>query len=242
MKTTKINFIREDKSFTANLCITKKSLNEIETYKDDLHPQEHLYLGNLKYPKRKQSYLLGRIATKQAITELIPLSKSSIWIDFGIFQFPVIKSSSIQNMNVSISHCNDLGTAIAFPEEHPIGIDLEKISNDKLELLKKELIAEERILLKNNKLDDIIGYVTFWTIKEALSKIFKIGLTSELSLLSIHKVENNYPIIQTEFTNFSQYKSVSFIMNSYILSIVIPKKSNFDRQSVREFLEGSEVD
>ena len=92
-----------------------------------LHPQEHNYFNSLTFEKRIRSYLMGRIIAKHVVAALIgKKSLTNIIIQSGSYTQPIIVSNK-PNIQVNITHCDDFGAALAFPEAHPMRIDLERL-------------------------------------------------------------------------------------------------------------------
>lgn len=110
-----------------------------------LHIQERNYYNTLKFEKRIRSYLSGRFVAKQAIAALTGEDKlTHIGIQSGVFTQPIVISNK-QNIQVSITHCEDYGAALAFPEAHPMGIDLEKINSSQNGVLAAQITEFETI-------------------------------------------------------------------------------------------------
>lgn len=220
---------RKSKDFNAGFCVLKGDLSHLLKYHNILNHAEQSYYDKLQFEKRKLSYLLGRITAKNAISELSGSPASSILIDSGIFNFPVVKNFADQNIQVCISHCNNIGIALAFPEEHPMGIDIEKVNIDRIDTFKTTMSNEEIELIDlHHELSLSLGYTIIWTAKESLSKIFRTGLTINFKLLEIELLEKNNFFYVSYFRNVSQYKAISFDLNGYICSIVIPQKTTID--------------
>lgn len=188
-------------------------------------------ISSFKYPLRKESYLLGRLSAKKAILQLDKnINPKNIIIKNGVFGFPIVEGLS-NNIQVVYSHCREKVICVAFEEAFPVGVDLEEINQNKTTLLKKKFTENELVLIKQNSIDEY-GFILTWTIKEALSKIIKTGLTLDLKILELSSIEKKHEnIFESHFVNFSQYKSVSFILKDHICSIVIPKKSFFEYES-----------
>lgn len=168
--------------------------------------------------------MLGRVAGKKVISEIIGEDGELIFIDFGIFKFQVIKSTKNHNIQVSISHCDNIGIVIAFPEEHPLGVDIERIQDKNLEGIKNQLTIAELNLLTAAEIEFPIGSL----IKEAISKIFKTGLTNEFKIFEIKSLIKRGSIYHSTFTNFLQYKAITFQSGDYVCSIVVPQNSIAD--------------
>ncbi|KAA1246060.1 4'-phosphopantetheinyl transferase superfamily protein [Aquimarina sp. RZ0] len=223
---------REYNNFNAGFCIINKNLQEFIIDTNLLHPEEIEYYKTLRFERRKLSYLLGRVSAKKAILEFLINEKNGqhISIDFGVFKFPVVKYVKNQNVQVCISHCENVGVSLAFPEKHPLGIDIEKISEDKIKTMKSIISKEEQELISKISLSISVGYTLIWTIKEALSKILKTGLTVDFKLFEIKSLEKIDTKYITTFKYFTQYKSTSSHVNNFVCSVVSPKetKCNFD--------------
>lgn len=211
---------RKDKSFNAAFCIAKSTL---ATDLSPLHAFEKEHYHRLQFDRRRQSYLSGRLAAKQAVSILTGLTPSSFYIDSGIFEFPVVKHAG-ENIQVSISHCDDIGMALAFPEEHPLGLDIERINGERAEVMQTQMSGKEIAFIQGSDLLLTIA----WTIKEALSKILRTGLTMDLRLAEIKSLEKNGNYYTAEFCNFTQYKAIAFCTENYACCIVLPGKTTAD--------------
>ncbi|WP_025025491.1 4'-phosphopantetheinyl transferase family protein [Caldalkalibacillus mannanilyticus] len=195
-----------------------------------LHPTELEYFQTLKHERRKKSYLLGRLAAKKAIGELAERKDlSSIHIQSGIFTQPIITSPVLQNVQVSIAHSEDYGVAIAFPEEHPMGIDIEEVDEEKKDVLAEQLTESEKQMIKVTDGTDIEKMTVLWTVKEAISKILKTGLMTPLAVYELSKIEKEGAHTYKSFyTNFGQYKAVSYVLHGFAYTLAYPKNTEID--------------
>ena len=216
---------REDQDFWASFCVINEELPDLVREISILHRNEINYYNTLKYDRRKSSYLLGRIAAKKAMIELIDGDIESLHVDFGVFQFPVVKSFKNHNIQVSISHCENIGTVLAFPEEHPLGIDIEKIQEDPIVAIKDQITDSEQNLILRSQIPFPIGCMVVWTVKEAISKIFKTGLTMDFRMLEIQSLKKEGMVYLSKFSHCVQYKAISYHTGDYICSIVLPKNT-----------------
>lgn len=206
------------------------SLPDLQAYLDRgawLHPQEQSYADSLKFERRKKSYLLGRLTAKRAVAALLGEKPADIWIQAGVFTQPLVVATG-SNVQVSITHCDDFGAALAFPEAHPMGIDLERVAPDKKEALERNLTKEERELVKAWPYPYETGLTLVWTAKEALSKVLKTGLMAPLEIFAITKSELHPNYILSQYQNFHQYKVLSFPLGEYICSLVAPLKTELE--------------
>ena len=214
------------------------SLKECQLHLDRLHPNEQLVYRNYHYNQRKTSYLLGRLSAKQAILPLINISSpKSIWIDRGVFQFPIVKCPNNSNIQVSISHCDRIGFSIAYPEAHPMGIDVEKINADNRTTVLSQLTQKEQLLLTQKNNNSIATYTTLFSIKEALSKVIRTGMMLDFKFLEIDSIKIVQQTMECTFTHFGQYKAVAYFKNDYVFSIVLPKRTKTQLKLAWQMLE-----
>ncbi|WP_052046107.1 4'-phosphopantetheinyl transferase family protein [Candidatus Paracaedibacter symbiosus] len=209
------------------LCLSQINVQQlIATHRDFLHPKEQDYLATLLYPKRQYSYLLGRYCAKQAISAYKNLNNSTqVLIETGVFHQPIVSYLSHDNIQVSISHTDILGAALAFPEAHPMGIDVEAICPSKVATIKTQLSPNEQqlaFLFSDNK---AVQLTFLWTVKEALSKVLKCGLMVPFELLEVEKIKYQENFAISYFKNFKQYKALSFFLDTAVCSLVYPQKT-----------------
>ncbi|PWK23890.1 4'-phosphopantetheinyl transferase superfamily protein [Arcicella aurantiaca] len=234
--TTNIEMKRGDKTFLSAFAFiencSKLRLKQVELA---LHDIEYQRYRSFSTDVRKVSFLLGRYCAKKAIASLYNIkSLNQIYIDSGIFNQPIIKLPNIPNMRVSISHDGVSAVALAFPEEHPMGIDIESIDDEKSSEMSTHFTAHEKTLYQGmnhakNEIDTIL-----WTAKESLSKALKTGLTTGLEIMeleTLEKVHQRY--FRGTFTHFFQYQTISIIHGNKVITLLLPRKSivELDRNS-----------
>lgn len=233
--TGKIPLKRENSNQTAAFSLVQAPLSALENRLQFLHPTEITISKNHRFDARKKTYLLGRFASRAALSLLMPTEKlSSVSIGSGVFTFPIIEGAS-GGLAVSITHCEDIGMAVVHPQGHPLAIDLEKVDPKQVEVVEPYFTTKEQNLILQTGLSKEVGYLLAWTIKESLSKVLRTGLTLDLKLLelqSIHRKGNHY---ESLFTNFGQYKTISYQIGTYVCSLVLPK---FTTLELEEFEAG----
>jgi 4'-phosphopantetheinyl transferase len=234
-----IKISREDKDeFSISLAIleitdTENLLNNIDSFKNILHNKEIEKLHTLHFPKRKISYLLGRLVAKRALSILDPqIVLKKLFINNGIFNQPLIEHQ--ENFEISISHSANVGVGLAFPKFHPAAIDIEQINTKQITAIQSCLTAVELKLIEDFS-DLNVAYFALWTTKEALSKAIKCGLAVNFKVLEISKIKQCDTVYIMEFSNFFQYKAISFPYKDYIISFVLPIKSQLDLQQFINF-------
>ncbi|MFC8688789.1 4'-phosphopantetheinyl transferase superfamily protein [Brevibacillus porteri] len=164
-------------------------------------------------------------------------SLERICIEQGILHHPVVNIANTTNVQVSITHCDDLAAAIAFSEELPMGIDIERINADRNKVLETQMTVKESSLLSCLPYSYETTLTLFWTVKEALSKILKTGLTTSFHIYEISQVEARDGVVYSLFENFPQYRTASFILGDYVCSITYPKKTEWSVAVVKDVLQ-----
>ncbi len=222
--------IRPDHRFKAELCLySRTSPYEDAEVLSILHEQELAYYRKLQY-KRKHSFVLGRYCAKQAISAYARMEEPrlpQIWVQQGVFQQPVIMLPRTEPLQITITHCDDIAAAIAFPEAHPTGIDLEKIDGANIEAIESQMTTPEHQLIAHTSLEYEAALTMLWTSKESLSKILKTGLMTPLPVYEINSIDIKPNCVVTGYTNFAQYSTVSFRVGRYMCSITHPKRTEF---------------
>lgn len=218
---------REKEEIQIALGMIQSSFEDILAFSTELHPQEQTFYQSLKSDKRKHSYLLGRFSAKQAIYKLTDnKSALKVFIDRGVFNYPVLRGEAFANTQLSISHSEHIGFSVAFPETHPLGIDLEKIDHKRSETIANQLTETEVSLLNDHDYASIVYSV--FGMKECLSKILKTGMMIDFKLLELSQIEFGESGISCQFLNFPQYKAISYRRNDFVFSLALPKKTRID--------------
>jgi len=198
---------------------------------EDLHPEERLQYEKMRFEKRKTSYLLGRSAAKLAVSELTGIRDlPAIRIEKGIFHQPIVSHPGLQNVQVSLTHSGPYGAAVAYPEHHPLGLDLERISSAFHNTLQSQLTDGERERLALLPLPDEAGLTMMWTAKEALSKILKTGLMAPFRLFEITDLKqtvsaNGAVTISGDYEHFAQYKFHAYLHGDWVCALALPRRS-----------------
>ncbi|AMA52845.1 4'-phosphopantetheinyl transferase superfamily protein [Bacillus inaquosorum] len=237
--TTRLAFKREEEQdFPSTCCLCySDSFHDYLQTKSFLHPKERVYFSQLQFNRRIKSYLAGRYAGKNAVSLLSGEEKlSAIAIEPGIFHQPVVHFPGRSAIQVTISHCDDLGMALAYPDTCPLGVDIERLQADKQAVLAGQMTAEEHGLIQSLPFSSVHSLTLFWTVKESLSKVLKTGFTSPIDIFAIRTVEVAHPVVTSYFENFPQYCATSFFFTSYICSITHPKGVDWPKDSIYRLL------
>ncbi len=192
-----------------------------------LHPQEKVFLKSLSHPSPQHSYLLGRYCAKRSIEKYgFNTSSQEILIKAGVWGQPVIISSEISNIGLSIAHACKNGIGLAFPEGFPMGVDIEKIDLNNLQSMREVTSSLELGLIKDIYPDteEIILLTMIWTLKESLSKALKCGLTVPFHILETGEFKKQSKLLACEFPFFPQYLGISYASKDYVIGLSYPRQ------------------
>ncbi|WP_169450914.1 4'-phosphopantetheinyl transferase family protein [Paenibacillus taiwanensis] len=192
-----------------------------------LHPSEAAYLDKLRFVKRRQSYLAGRYAAKRAVAAWIgaDIPLRCIAIGRGQFEQPIVTVNSYSNIQVSITHCDGGAAAIAFHEAIPLGIDMELIQQEKVDVLKSQLTASECNMVKQLPFAQAASLTLLWTAKESLSKVLKTGLTVPPHFYETVDVEASASSVNGRYAFFPQYRFLAFIAGPFVYAVTYPHQA-----------------
>ena len=231
----KILFKRPEKNYEACLSLAFASTPTAVKHVclEHLHIDEQKHLNSLTAQARIFSFCLGRYACKKAIQALVAnINLHDIYIEKGVFTHPCPTHPTRRLPQVSCSHSAQVAIACAFPAQHPVGLDIEKISEKSYAAIKRSCSSEELNYIKTIQLKNPstpLSLTAIWSMKESLSKAIKTGLMSPFKLLEIQDLTFENGIWSNTFKNFSQYKCLTWhiTINSveYALSMSFPKKS-----------------
>ena len=226
-----LTLLREDRVRRSYLaCAHESQFSDLESECGRiLHRNELSYFRTLKFEKRRCTYLLGRYAGKKALSKQLNESDlTEIEIATGIFTQPVVRYPSREHAGVSISHTDSYACALSFPEEHPMGVDLEMARESKVDVMKSQILEEELKLAGRWELNQTHRATIIWTAKEALSKVVRCGMMNPFEGYAICEPERMDSSCRGRFRNFGQYKFQSWVLDSFVLTIVLPKKTQIE--------------
>lgn len=210
----------------ASFGIVQTNLAVLEQYLHQLHPRERSYYDGLKADARRLSYLLGRLTAKAALQHYTGEPAATIaacCIEFGIFQYPVVKELRCSGIQVSITHTDHIGIAFAYPEEHPLSVDIERTDPANAAALQSLITEHDRQQLVQLGMDNISGHTLIWTAKESLSKVVRTGLTMDPRIMEVNKIERMEHQLVTTYQHWLQYKTISWPVNEHCCSITLPR-------------------
>lgn len=198
---------------------------------DFLHPEERAGLAVLKIERRRSSYLLGRYAAKSALAGCIgpEFDANGTLIVSGIFSQPVVQARTARPWGVGISHSDGLACGLAYPEEHPMAVDVEEINPARTRAMLTQIGDSEAGRAREACGGDAdFAATVVWTAKEALSKALRCGMTCPYELLEIIEITADAKGCGGRFKNFGQYRFRSWRRARTVVTIVLPKRTEME--------------
>ena len=225
--TLRLELSRSDSRMAVGLCVLSASTGALRHLRRQfLHPGELLLAAAMPVQKRADDFLRGRYACKRAIAALHPdVDPTGVHIGMGVFRQPVLQAPNTLGLQVSVSHSGAIGAALAFAEGHPMALDVEQYDAERARVIESSLTAHEVTLAAQMRLPRLQAYTQLWTMKEALSKVLKCGLTSPFHVLEVAAVEHAGAGLAAGFRNFTQYRAIAFSLGAHACAIVLPPES-----------------
>jgi phosphopantetheinyl transferase len=216
----KVTFKRGDHTFLSMLSVINKPFDQ--SLVSLLTPAE-LKIAENYTGARYSEFVHSRYISKRAVQNLtVDLPMSNIQVLKGVFEQPVLEISNCSaRYDISVSHKDNIAASLIFPQYHPAGIDIDVIVPQNINTLNRLITAYEQQIC----LDDSERKMVIYTAKEALSKIMRCGLTVPVHFLEVKKLQKEEKYYYGVFTNFCQYKFISFAVDDYIITMVFPRNS-----------------
>ncbi len=206
---------------------------------DSLHPNEITKLQEISNAKRRSEWIAGRLLLKQALMEAWGESRqfSEIEIASGFNRQPWIASPSPFATSVSLTHSNGWAFAAVTPASHPVGIDVEVISEGRLEAMKRDTVLCEVGLEDESALErQALRLTVAWTAKEALSKIFGCGLGVSFKALALRDFQAFENEFEGGYGQVFSYRWMSVRVGKKVLSLALPSEHFVLRSDFQKWL------
>lgn len=192
-----------------------------------LHPNERARLDGFRADSRRLGFFLGRYAAKRALRELgVQAPMDAVEIAPGVFEHPVVKGAGGDAPVVSLSHARSVAAAVACGPEHIVGVDVEQLSPERTDVFESVMPQRELAMARHAPGGGELAANVIWTMKEALSKALRCGLTAPFEVLEVDAFEGHvaggYGCL---FRNFAQYRARAWVLGGYVLAVVSPKHS-----------------
>ena len=131
--------------------------------------------ARLRLPKRRRQWLAGRLAAKRVLRRMIPVEIPMSGIAIRSREDRSPECARLGHDGFSISHSGDWAAAAAVPAGALVGIDLEAVAPRTASFL--SLCAHPSEIDARTAADPR-EQTTLWTMKEAVSKLLRVGLSA----------------------------------------------------------------
>jgi 4'-phosphopantetheinyl transferase len=165
---------------------------------DWLHPGEKLRLANLRFPKRRADWRLGRWTAKRAVAACLnvpsdPQTLARIEIRSAESGAPeVFLDNGPSEVSISITHSNSVAACAVGPSQISIGCDLELIEPRSNAFLTDYLTEAEQALVKRVPADERAVFSNLlWSAKESALKLLRAGLRLDTRCVEVTLDENS---------------------------------------------------
>ena len=188
--------------------------------------------AQLRFPQKRQRFMLGRLAAKSALGAMLTESDlPRIGVRAGVFGQPLADHPRSSGIEVTVSHSNGLAVALAYPADWPIGVDLETVAAAAVATVLDQIdaSADEQAWLAAEALGRSAACGVLWTAREALGKALKTGLNSPLGILSLCDfqpagADSTAPSWAGGYTNFPQFRWLAQVFGERILTLCLPRE------------------
>jgi 4'-phosphopantetheinyl transferase len=158
---------------------------------DWLSGGERGIVAGMRFPKRRNDWLLGRWTAKRAICayETMDASQlSSLEIRAAADGAPeAFWNNEPAGVSISISHSNDRSLCVVCPRDFAAGCDLERIEQREDDFIQDYLTAEEISFTRQTPLSErTMAAYLIWSAKETALKILREGLRRDTRSVVIH--------------------------------------------------------
>ena len=211
----------------AYMCWSSAPLSILDRCKDQfLSLAEMRLVNDLRFDRRRRSFLLGRYCAKESLGALLCRRDfASIDVVPGVFTQPVVLNSG-PRASVSISHTDHRAAALAFDSTHPMGLDIEHVDGDKTGAIEAQLTASEKMIADSLSQDRIETRFVLWAMKEALAKVLLTGLMTPLSIYELATMAFDHHVWRATFRNFAQYQAVALLVHRHVVAVALPRKTD----------------
>ncbi|WOO38584.1 4'-phosphopantetheinyl transferase superfamily protein [Anaerocolumna sp. AGMB13020] len=183
-----------------------------------------------KSEKRKREFYWSRTLAKTILCSAYKEEHqlTDIRIAKGFLNNPIIKSKE-QGYGIGITHCEDYAAIIVFPEEMVLGLDMEKLDWRKVKGINTILTDKERKLCPLNY-DNNNFVLAVWTMKEALVKFLKLGLSVNFDIMQIASVEWSDTGFKSGYRFFPTLDAYTFFEEDFVYTIVCTNNLVLERK------------
>jgi 4'-phosphopantetheinyl transferase len=176
--------------------------------------------------KRRQEFMLGRYVAKTALAAWHRRDDlDAFTILPGAFDQPVVEEPG--RAGVTLAHTADVAIALAHEGGHPMGVDVEYVDADRIEVLRTQVGRGE--VPPTMPFREAEALFLLWSAKEALSKALRCGLTCPFEILAVAEVRADASGLCTgTFVNFGQYRFASWLGGGRAFALVGSRNAKLD--------------
>jgi phosphopantetheine--protein transferase-like protein len=230
-------FYKDKIQYLTKLCVVCRRNCEVYAENTAYFAQdEKKRFYDYDYLNARDNFASGRLAAKIAVSELEGIRRlSDIVIKNGWFNQPYILCDT-SKADISITHCNRLAAALAFPKDILCGVDIENIKDTTSQTVKSILSEKESKLICDYSEytgDELL--TAMWCSKEACSKALKIGFSSGTKMFEISNIEVSEDKIEVCFDNLKNLKATVFPVYDYLVALAYPANLKMDLK-IKEFI------
>jgi len=201
-----------------------------------LHPDEIKTGSGYASDIRRRSFLHGRIAAKMSVNQVFPdIPPAELQIATGCFGEPLLKNLAWP-YGISIAHDDLWNAGLCFPLSHPMGTDVETITEKNRAIILSILSDHEKAMCSKEE-DSLEFFHLLWTAKEAAGKAIGLGFRVPQAWYEIDSVEaistDPYLIRQCRFKQLSMFTTLSVTVGHGLLSIAFPTEKKLDQPIFR---------
>ena len=178
---------------------------------------------NLGYlPKARQEHILkfkNRIRQKQSLVATLLLEECLKELN-ALEEYEKIVEDELghwsfgnSSIHFSIAHSDEVVLVVA--SRFPIGCDIEKVRETKLEVAEQFFLPSEFENIKSSSHPDLV-FLSYWTIKESYLKLIGKGLNQSLKSFEVDES-------LTSIKNHPELVVESCFLNDYVMSVVYQK-------------------
>jgi len=212
-----------DRPGRAFLAVARFGPGEAPAPGDWLSAAEQAHLGTLVHDRRRSSWLTGRWAAKQALGGLTSGRRPGEFTVLpGVFDQPVV-TGPCSGIQVTLSHTDGWAAAAAFPETHPLGLDLELWGPRQTETLAGALPPGEVGLWTAAGIEVHRAHALLWAAREAVGKALRTGLTVPLEVLACGPPEDQGAGWETRADQVPQYRVAAGAAGPVVLALAFPQ-------------------
>ena len=168
--------------------------DRLDRCRDILSQEEQRRADQFKFDKDRDSYTTTRAVLRELLgkyTNAAPASLSFVTNEHGKPALPSGHNS--QNIQFNVSH-SGIFALLAFGQQHPIGVDVERIRANVTEISKLLLSSRERQSYQHlSEAQRIASLFHVWTSKEAIIKALGKGFSIPLKDVEVEIHPENPP-------------------------------------------------